>query len=138
MAKTKLFVSFDYDHDRRLRDLIVGQAKLPESPFEVSDYSLKEAARQSQWETKARTAIARADVFVVMLGPHTSSASGVKKEVGIANELGKPRFQLIGHSHGGRHWALPGGGRTYRWTWDNLTTLLSPPRKSLAQWLFGE
>jgi hypothetical protein len=137
MARTKLFASFDFDHDRKLRDLVIGQAKLRDSPFEVSDYSLKEAARESQWEARARVAIARADVFVVMLGPRTRSASGVKREVAIANQLGQPRFQLIGYPDGGRHWAVPGAGRTYRWTWDNLSTLLSPPRKSFAQWLLG-
>ena len=138
MAKTGLFVSFDFDHDRKLRDLIIGQARLPESRFEVADYSLKEAARQAQWEAKARAAISRADVFVVMLGPRTRFASGVKKEVAIANKLGKQRFQLIGYADGGSRWAVPGGGRTYRWTWDNLTKLLSPPRRSFAQWLLGE
>ena len=137
MAKTKLFVSFDFDHDRKLRDLIVGQAKLPGSPFEVTDYSLKEAARQAQWEAKARAAICRADVLVVMLGPRTRLASGVIKEVAIANQLGKQRFQLIGYSDGVSQWAVPGGGRTYRWTWDNLTKLLSPPRRTVAQWLLG-
>jgi hypothetical protein len=64
MAKTKVFVSFDFDNDKVLRDFIIGQAKLPDSPFEVSDYSLKEAAPQKDWERKANTAI---------------SAPGVKK-----------------------------------------------------------
>jgi hypothetical protein len=78
VAKTKIFVSFDYDEDRALRDFIVGQAKLPDSPFEVADYSLKEATREAVWERKARTAISRADKFVVMLGPRTRFAPGVK------------------------------------------------------------
>src|SRR6266496_2623315 len=80
VAKTKVFVSFDFDNDKTLKDFIIGQAKLPDSPFEVSDHSLKEAAPERDWETKARAAINRADKFIVMLGSKTRYAPGVKKE----------------------------------------------------------
>ena len=43
MAKKKVFISFDFDNDNTLKEFIVGQAKLADSPFEVSDHSLKEA-----------------------------------------------------------------------------------------------
>jgi hypothetical protein len=137
MAKLKLFVSFDFDNDRVLRDFIIGQAKLPRSPFAVSDYSLKEAQRQATWEAKARTAISRADKFVIMLGPRTRLASGVKKEVSMAVALGKPRLQIIGYPHGSRSWAVLNGGRVYRWNWENLATVLAPSRSSLAQRWYG-
>lgn len=125
MAKTKVFVSFDFDNDKFLRDAIIGQAKNEDSPFEVSDYSLKEEAPEKEWEAKARTAISRSDVFVVMLGPKTVDAPGVLKEVAMAQELDKKRFQLIGYSDGSEDWAVPGGGRTYAWTWENLKSLLA-------------
>ena len=44
MAKKKVFVSFDFDNDKKLKDFIVGQSRLPDSPFEIIDTSLKEAA----------------------------------------------------------------------------------------------
>jgi hypothetical protein len=69
MAKTRVFVSFDYDNDKKLKDLIIGQARLPHSPFEVVDHSLKEAAPAKDWEMKARAPISRSDKFIVMLGP---------------------------------------------------------------------
>jgi hypothetical protein len=125
VPKTRLFVSFDFDNDRKLRDFIIGQAKLPDSPFEVADHSLKEAAPQRDWEAKARTAIARADKFVVMLGSNTRYAPGVKKEVAIAKELGKSRFQIIGYRGGSETWAVPDGGRVYAWNWENLKRLLA-------------
>ena len=125
MAKKRVFVSFDFDNDRTLTEFIIGQARLPDSPFEVVDHSLKEAQPQRNWETKARGAISRAEVFIVMLGPSTRRASGVMKEVKMANDLAKPRFQIIGHTDGTADWAVPGGGRTYRWNWDNLKMLLS-------------
>jgi MTH538 TIR-like domain (DUF1863) len=125
MPKTKVFVSYDFDNDKVLKDFIIGQAKLADSPFEVSDHSLKEAAPEKEWEKKARAAITRADKFIVMLGPKTRNAPGVKKEVAIAKELGKPRFQIIGYRHGSRDWAVADAGVTYNWNWENLKKLLA-------------
>ena len=125
MAKTRVFVSFDFDNDQALKTFIIGQAKHPDSPFEVTDGSFQEAQPQREWEAKARAAINRADVFIVMLGSKTRSAPGVRKEVKMANELGKRKFQIIGYRDGSEDWAVPDGGRTYRWDWDNLRKLLS-------------
>ncbi len=124
MAKTRVFVSFDFDNDKVLKDFIIGQAKLADSPFEVVDVSLKEAAPEKDWEKKAREAIARADKFLVMLGPKTAEASGVLKEVDMATDLGKPKFQVVGYKDGSSDWAVPNGGRVYLWNWENLKKLL--------------
>ena len=124
MAKNRVFVSFDFDNDKALKDFIVGQAKLPDSPFEVIDFSLKEAAPEKTWLDKARAAISRADVFIVMLGPRTRNARGVLKEVKIANELQKTKFQVIGYKDGSSTWAVPNAGRAYSWSWENLKKLL--------------
>lgn len=123
--RTRVFVSYDFEHDKVLKDFIIGQARLPDSPFQVSDHSLKEAAPQRDWEAKARAAIRRADKFVVMLGPKTRHASGVRKEVALAKSLGKPRFQIIGYRNGSRTWAVPDAGVTYSWNWANLKKLLA-------------
>ena len=125
MSKKRVFVSFDFDNDKTLKEFIIGQARLPDSPFDVADHSLKEAQPQRDWEAKARQAIARAEVFLVMLGPRTRYASGVLKEVKMAIDLGKPRYQIIGYSNGSSDWAVSGGGRVYSWNWDNLKKLLS-------------
>ena len=125
MAKKKVFVSFDFDNDKALKDFIIGQAKNPDSPFEVSDHSLKEAAPEKDWVEKARRAISRSDVLIVMLGPKTKKASGVLKEVKIANELKKKKFQIIGYKVGTEDWRVPDAGRVYRWNWENLKKLLA-------------
>jgi len=125
MTKTKVFVSFDFDNDKTLKDFIIGQARLQDSPFEVQDHSLKEAAAERAWQTKARAAIARCDKFIVMLGPKTAKAPGVLKEVAMAQELKKDRFQIIGYREGKAEWAVPGAGRTYSWNWENLKKLLA-------------
>jgi hypothetical protein len=124
MARTKIFVSYDFDNDKVLKDFIIGQAKLPDSPFAVADHSLNEAAPEKLWEMKAYTAIKRADVFVVMLGPRTRFAPGVRKEVAMAKSLGKKRFQVIGYKDGSRTWAVPNAGGTFSWNWPTLKRLL--------------
>ena len=42
MAKTRVFISFDYDNDARQKDLLVGQSKHPDTDFEFADWSSKE------------------------------------------------------------------------------------------------
>jgi hypothetical protein len=125
MAKTKVFVSFDFDNDRVLKEFVIGQAKLPDSPFDVIDGSLKEAAPEPDWLARARRRIAQADVFMVMLGPQTARASGVLKEVAIANELGKRKFQVVGYRDGSAGWAIAHAGQVYRWSWPTLKNLLA-------------
>lgn len=33
----RVFISFDYDHDARLKDLLVGQSQYPDNPFSIAD-----------------------------------------------------------------------------------------------------
>lgn len=125
MTKKKVFISFDFDNDKTLKEFIIGQAKLDDSPFEVTDHSLKEAAPEKDWLDKATAAIKRSDVFIVMLGSKTKAAPGVLKEVKVSKDLNKPRFQIIGYKDGSADWAVPDGGRTYSWNWENLKKLLA-------------
>lgn len=124
MGKKRVFVSYDFDNDKVLKDFMIGQSKLEDSPFEIIDCSLKEAAPERQWEEKARRAIAGADAVIVMVGPYTYRAPGVLKEVKMAKELNVFTFQVIGYKDG-NYTAVPDGGSLYRWSWDNLKKLLS-------------
>ena len=134
MPKKRVFVSFDFDHDKAMKDFIIGQAKLPDSPFEILDCSLVEAApTKKTWEKKARAAIKGADVVLVMVGPSTHKAAGVLKEVEIARQEGIPIFQVIAYRRG-NHLAVPNAGRLYAWSWDNLKKLLgsAPMNRPMA------
>ncbi len=124
VKKKKVFVSFDFDNDRVLKDFIIGQARLPDSPFEVIDHSLKEAAPERDWPTKARLAIKHSDLVLVMIGQYTYRAQGVLKEVAMAREEGIPIVQVIGYRDGD-YTAVPNAGRLYSWNWENLKRLLS-------------
>lgn len=123
MAKKRVFVSFDFDNDKTLKDFIIGQARNPDSPFEVIDTSLKEAQPMKTWEDKARAAIQRSDIVLVMVGPNTHKAPGVLKEVRMAREAQVLIVQVIGYKDG-NYSAVPDAGRLYAWNWDNLKKLL--------------
>ena len=123
MAKKRVFVSFDFDNDKVLKDSIIGQSRLQDSPFEVIDHSLKEAAPESDWEERARRAIKRSEIVLVMVGPYTHRASGVLKEVAIAREEEIKIVQVIGYRDGD-YKPVPNAGRLYSWNWENLKTLL--------------
>ena len=123
MAKKRIFASFDYDNDLDLKNALIGQARLADSPFEVIDFSLKETQPEAEWERKARAAIKRAETVIILLGSRTHNASGVKKEVRIATEEGKHRFQLKPQDKNPQ--PVTGGGVVYNWTWDNLKKLLA-------------
>ena len=121
MAKTKVFISFDFDNDSQLKDTLIGQSKLPDSPFSINDMSLDMA--ETQWQQKARAAIEACDVFIALLGNHTHQARGVRREVRMARDIGKRRFQL--RKRGQCPKAIEGGGEVVAWRWKNLKKRLS-------------
>ncbi len=123
VGKKRVFVSFDFDNDRALKDFIIGQAKLGDSPFSVIDCSLQEAAPMKTWEDKGRQAIVGSDIVVVMVGARTHRASGVLKEVAMARAAAIPIVQIIGYKDG-NYTPVPDAGRLYAWSWDNLKRLL--------------
>ena len=123
MYKTPVFVSFDFDNDKQLKDFIIGQSKNPDSPFEVTDWSMKEAAPERNWETEAEKRIKRVDVVLVMVGPETYKAPGVLKEVAMARKHDKKIVQVIGYKNG-NYKPVPDAGRLYSWNWENLKNIL--------------
>lgn len=124
MAKTRVFVSFDFDHDQKLKTFILAQAKNADSPFEIENWSLNEPAPEASWQAKARQRIARCDVLLVMVGAQTYRAPGVVAEVAIANELGVPVRQVIGYKDSDPK-PVAGAGRLYRWSWPVMKNLLT-------------
>jgi hypothetical protein len=129
LVKKRLFISFDYDHDEDLRNLLVGQAKHPDTPFDIYDRSLKEPLA-GDWKEKFRRRLANIDHMVVICGENTHLANGVAHEVAIAREEGKPYFLLWGRT--AKTCTKPSTAlatdKIYNWTWDNLKALISGGR----------
>lgn len=128
MAKTRVFISFDYDHDKALKELLVGQAKKEDSPFEIADWSVKEA-QANNWKDHAEMRIKQSDVVAVICGEHTDTATGVSAEINIAKKAGIPFFLLKGYSE--RSCRKPNAASDYtiyNWTWSNLKILIGGGR----------
>ena len=119
MAKKRVYVSFDFDHDSTLKEFLVGQAKLPDSPFELADWSIKEPITGA-WKDKARTRIRSVDVAAVICGLHTDTATGVSAEVTIAQEEKKPYFLLAGYADktNKKPKSAKDTDKLYNWTWE--------------------
>ncbi len=128
-GKKRVFISFDYDHDEKLKMFLVGQAKNPDSPFELADWSIKEHISE-EWKKKARTRIRSVDVVAVICGQHTDTATGVSAEVKIAQEESVPYFLLAGYSGvtNVKPKAALNTDKLYKWTWDNLKSLIGGSR----------
>lgn len=129
MSKKRTFISFDYDHDSDLKTLLVGQAKNNDSPFEITDMSIKETI-DDNWKKKARARIKGCDVVVVICGEHTDTANGVSAELKIAQEENVNYFLLHGRSNKAcvKPKAAKSSDKIYKWTWDNLKALIGGSR----------
>lgn len=129
MAKNRVFISFDYDHDETLKTFLVGQSKNEDSPFELTDWSIKEPI-DGDWKAKARTRIKSVDVVAVICGLHTDTATGVSAELTIAQEEKVPYFLLAGYADKTcvKPKAAKSTDKLYKWTWENLKTLIGGGR----------
>ena len=125
MATRRVFISFDFDHDEELRDALVAQAENPDSPFEITDYSVREPF-ESKWRNKVRARIRRTDLTIVICGEHTHTARGVAAELTITQEEQKPYFLLRGRPTRICH--KPRTARSsdeiHEWKWKTLKKLV--------------
>lgn len=126
--KARVFISFDYDNDKDLKSLLIGQSKHRGSPFFIEDWSLKYASRA--WKSEARNRVRRADRVIVICGYDTHKAVGVSAEVEIAREEGRPYFLLRGRNRG---WVRRPRGTFFwepihPWTWDEVRAITTRNR----------
>jgi hypothetical protein len=128
MAAIRVYICFDYDHDFDLKNLLVGQSKNADSPFEIADWSIKEPS--ADWKDRARARIRRVDQVAVICGLSTDTAVGVNEEIRIARSEQKPYFLLAGRASGTnkKPTAANPSDKMYDWTWANLKTLIAGGR----------
>lgn len=129
MAARRAFISFDFDHDEDLRNLVDGQAKHPGSPFTIQNWSVK-APLLGDWKNQVRSRIRSTDLTIVICGQYTHTAEGVGVELRITKEEGKPYFLLWGRPD--KTCTKPTTANPsdviYKWTWDNLKALIDGAR----------
>jgi hypothetical protein len=125
----RVFTAFDYDHDESLKNLLVGQSKNEETPFEMHDWSVKDPY-PGDWKARVREKIRKVDQVIVLCGEHTHEATGVSAELKIAQEEKKPYFLLWGYADKTctKPTSATGDDKIYKWTWDNLKDLIGGSR----------
>lgn len=126
MSKPRIFISFDFDNDEDLKILLAGQAKNDDSPFDFVDASVKEHLT-GDWKEKVRRRLRNCDQVIVLCGERTHTATGVAAELSIVQDLNLPYFLLWGRSS--KTCTAPTSANTtdkiYKWTWDNLKSLIA-------------
>jgi hypothetical protein len=128
-SKKRVFISFDYDHDEGCKTMLAGQAKLPDSPFDFTDASIKEPLT-GDWKDKVKRRMANIDVVIGLCGQYTHAARGVAAEIQIAQETSTPYFLLAAYSDKvcTKPTSATPADKVYNWTWNNLKTLIAGGR----------
>jgi hypothetical protein len=126
MARTRVYVSFDREHDADLGALLRAQAKRPGSTFEITS-RVAAASDDDVPDESARSEIQAADELVVLCGEHTRESKRVAAELDIAREASKPYLLIWGRRE--KMCTKPEGATAhdamYSWTRDILESQIS-------------
>lgn len=130
MAKKRVFISFDFDKDKGLRNDLVAQSKRSDSPFSMVDKSVRHE-QGDDWKKKVRKSIKESNLVIFICGQYTNNAKGVQVELSITKDENRPYFLLRGHPKGTCKRPLGAGEdvKIYEWTWKNLQRLIAEKSK---------
>ena len=126
MSYPRAFISFDFDNNKREKDLFIGQSKCAKTPFDIEDWSSKEHLPQLQWEKLISNKIAKCNMVIVLVGRQTASALGVTKEISFALSSNGPIFGI--YVDGANAFSsLPEGlqkNRIITWNWEFISSAI--------------
>lgn len=121
-TKKKIFISFDFENDRALKNEIVGYSQNGDAGFKVAGWSMKPENINTKWLKEAKYRISKCDALLVLTGEHTTDALGVKKELEIAKSAGIKIIHLTAHP---QYKAVEGAGDATDMSLEGLKGLLS-------------
>ncbi|PIP89011.1 MAG: hypothetical protein COW01_15600 [Bdellovibrionales bacterium CG12_big_fil_rev_8_21_14_0_65_38_15] len=127
MSTPRTFISFDFDNNSNHKLLFSGQAKNSRTPFNIADWSSKEALPQSIWERKIAEKISRCNLMIVLVGRQTAYAKGVIKEIRFAAAHNIPVFGVYVDGANTRT-PLPTGlprNMVISWNWESITSAIN-------------
>ena len=129
MTKKRAFISFDIDNDLGTKTMLAGQAKLPDSPFDFKDASVK-SHLTGDWKEKVRRRMYNIDVVIILCGTKTHTATGVAAELEIAKKQNKSYFLLAAYpdKHCTKPTTASSQDKVYKWSWDNIKKLVNGAR----------
>ena len=122
--KKRIFISFAME-DVELRNLLVGQARNDNSPFDFVDMSVKKPW-DSAWKTNCRTKIKGCHGMIAIITKNTKNASGELWEINCAKDEGIPCIGIWGHADDHFN-PLPNEVAPLRvmdWNWSNIAKWL--------------
>ncbi|HNY25501.1 MAG TPA: TIR domain-containing protein [Alphaproteobacteria bacterium] len=128
----RVFVSFDYDNDKNMKNVFTAQAKNDKIAFDFADFSCKETLPQSKWEEMIKNKINTCNVLLVLVSTHSVQATGVKKEIKMAVDQNVPVIGIYLPDSNGNYWSsknatLPEGlysSNCETWTAENVQSLI--------------
>ena len=121
----RIFISFAIE-DKTYRDLLVGQAKNENSPFEFVDMSVKQPW-DDNWKTRCRTRIRGCDGVIALVSKNTAEGTGALWEVNRAKEEEIP-VRGVYCTTDNRPNTLPKeftGIRVVNWSWENIAAFIN-------------
>jgi hypothetical protein len=126
MSPTRIFVSFDREHDLDLSELLDAHSHRSGATFEIMKNRCRKASHPG-WSADARTEIRAADEVLVICGENTHESLRVSLELAIAQDEVKPYMLLWGRRE--KMCTKPVGARRldamYSWTREILEGQIS-------------
>ena len=120
MANKRIFISFP-EEDDYLRDLLIGQARNTNSPFDFTDMSVHKPW-DSEWKTKCRTKIKGCDGLIAIITSNTFYANGQIWEIECAEDECVPILCIKTSEYvpSDRTRVRISNRRVYNWDWNTI------------------
>ncbi len=119
-----VFLSFEFEKDAGRRSAFTSQAR-EHCEFTLKDKSLPAAEHDNKWRRDVKERMKVSDVVIVLLGPDTQNAPGVKDELSLAGEVECPVVQLMPQC---QNYGLVGKYRAVcRYKWTVINQMLRDP-----------
>ena len=120
-----VFLSFEFEKDAGRRGNFIGLAR-KHCEFAIIDKSLPSAQHDEKWRQMAKERIRSSHVVIVLLGPDTHNAPGVKDELSLAGEVRCPVVQLMPQEKS--YGLVAKNGAVCEYKWDTINQMLRNPR----------
>lgn len=120
-----VFLSFEFEKDAGRRGTFLGDAKV-NCEFAIIDKSLPRARHDEQWRREAQVRIEASSVVIVLLGPDTHTAPGVKDELSLAGGVHCPVVQLMPQKK--NYGLVAKSGAVCEYKWKTINRMLRNPR----------
>lgn len=121
MAK-RIFVSFAIE-DEKYRNLLKGQALNVASPFEYTDFSVKQPWSNA-WKTQCRERIRGCRGVIALLSRNSLTADGQRWEVSCADAESVPILGIYIDSNQQVSPPEMNGKRKITWSWDGIARFI--------------